>query len=193
MSYVDGNLIKELREKKKITQRKLADMIGVSDKAVSKWENNRGLPDVSLLEGLAEGLGVSMAELLMGRVIQNQNPSANMLKAKFYICPVCGNCIQSIGEANISCCGVNLPPQECEEAEEGHEILVEIVENEYFVHMNHPMSKEHYISFISYVTSDRIETVKLYAQQNPDCRFIRRGHGFIYMYCNRHGLVKKKL
>lgn len=53
------------------------------------------------------------------------------------------------------------------------------------------MTKEHYISFISYVTSDRVEVVKLYPEQNAMATFARRGHGIIYVYCNRDGLLKK--
>lgn len=65
-SYVTGGTIKALREGRGLTQKTLADRIGVSDKAVSKWETGRGLPDLSLLEPLGEALGVSVAELLSG-------------------------------------------------------------------------------------------------------------------------------
>ena len=51
--YVTGGVIRALREKKKLTQSALADRTGVSDKAVSKWETGRGLPDITLLEPLA--------------------------------------------------------------------------------------------------------------------------------------------
>ena len=64
--YVTGGVIRALREKKKLTQSALADRIGVSDKAVSKWETGRGLPDITLLEPLAAALGVSVIELLRG-------------------------------------------------------------------------------------------------------------------------------
>ena len=47
MNYVTGETIKNLREKKRITQKELADMINVSDKTVSKWETKKGLPAVS--------------------------------------------------------------------------------------------------------------------------------------------------
>lgn len=50
--YVTGGVIRALREKKKLTQAALSDKIGVSDKAVSKWETGRGLPDITLLEPL---------------------------------------------------------------------------------------------------------------------------------------------
>lgn len=55
------------------------------------------------------------------------------------------------------------------------------------------MTKNHYISFIAYVTSDRFELVKLYPEDNAETRFAIKGHGIIYIYCNRHGLMKKKI
>ena len=64
--YVTGAMIKRLREKRHLTQAELAEKICVTDKAVSKWETGRGLPDISLLEVLAKALGVSVIELLSG-------------------------------------------------------------------------------------------------------------------------------
>ena len=116
-----------------------------------------------------------------------------MLRAKLYVCPVCGNVIHSVGEAEISCCGVSLPPLEAEETDVTHQISVEAVEHEYYVTVDHEMTKEHYISFIAYVTSDRFELVKLYPEGNAETRFARRGRGFIYYCCNRHGVMKKKI
>ncbi|MGN0548237.1 MAG: helix-turn-helix domain-containing protein [Acutalibacteraceae bacterium] len=192
-NYVTGAAIKRLREKKEMTQAELADRIGVTAKAVSKWETAKGLPDISLIEPLAAALGASVTELMSGETVVNGNVSANMLRAKLYVCPVCGNVIHAVGEAAISCCGVNLPPLEAEETDGTHQISVEPVEHEYYVTVDHEMTKEHYISFIAYVTSDRFELVKLYPEGNAETRFARRGHGFIYYYCNRHGLMKKKI
>lgn len=190
MSYVSGKTIKELREKKKYTQKQLAHLLQISDKTVSKWETDRGLPDVSLITGLAEVLGVSVAELLMGEVIENDNPSANIKKLNFYICPICGNVIQSIGIGSYSCCGVQLPVATVEENDVEHEIFVEDIDGEYYVHMNHSMSKTHYISFVALVTSNRVELVRLYPEQNVECRLAKRGHGYLYIYCNKHGLYR---
>ena len=192
-NYVTGAAIKRLREKKKLTQSELADKIGVTAKAVSKWETAKGLPDISLIEPLAAALGVSIAELMSGETVINANVSANMLRSKLYVCPVCGNIICTVGEAVMSCCGVNLPVLEVEEADDGHEIKIERIEHEYYVSVDHEMTKNHYISFAAYVTSDRFELVKLYPEGNAETRFAIRGHGFIYTYCNRHGLMKKKI
>lgn len=192
-SYVTGNTIKTLREKKGLTQKQLADMLIVSDKTVSKWETGKGLPDISLIEGLAKALGVSLAELLSGECVINRNRSANMLRTKFYVCPICGNVIHSIGEGVFSCCGVTLPVQEAEESDEEHAIHVEKIENEYYVTMDHPMTKTHFISFFAYITWDRVQMVKLYPEQDAQARFPMSGRGVIYAYCNQHGLFKTKI
>ena len=189
-AYVTGQTIKMLREKKNMTQAKLAEMLSVSDKAISKWETGKGFPDITLLEPLSKALGVSVAELMNGNTINNKNKSANMLRASFYVCPVCGNVITSTGNALVSCCGVTLSPLEAEEGEAEDGILIERIENEHFVQIENPMTKEHYISFVSYVTSDRVQTVKLYPETDASCRFPVCGRGYIFYYCNRHGLMK---
>ena len=83
--------------------------IGISSKTVSKWETAKGLPDISLLQPLSQALGVSVIELMNGEQISNRNRSSNLLRAKFYVCPVCGNVLWGFGDAMISCCGVTLP------------------------------------------------------------------------------------
>ena len=127
-SYVTGGTIKALREKNKMTQRALAERIGVSDKTVSKWETGRGLPDLSLLEPLGAALGVSVAELFSGEQITNRNRAGNPLRGKFYVCPVCGNVLFAMGEAAIHCCGVALPPLEAEECDGDYEKLFKMAD-----------------------------------------------------------------
>ena len=154
-TYVTSAAIRRLREGKKMTQGALADKIGVSCKAVSKWETGRGLPDISLLEPLAQTLGVSVMELMSGVTVSNRNVSCNMLRARLYVCPVCGNVIHCAGETVVSCCGITLPPLEAEEPEGEHLFSRERVEDEEYLSVRHPMTKEHFISFIAYATSDR--------------------------------------
>ena len=192
-NYITGAAIKRLREEKGITQTQLAEQIGVGSKAVSKWETAKGLPDITLIEPLAKALGVSVAELMSGETVINKNISSNILRSKFYVCPVCGNIIRTTGEAVISCCGITLPPLEAEEADEAHEITLEKVEDETFVTVNHEMTKTHFISFIAYLTSDRVQFVKFYPEGNAETRIQLRGRGYIYIYCNKHGLMKKKI
>ena len=192
-TYVTGATIKELREKRNLTQAELAEQIGVSSKTVSKWETGKGLPDITMLQPLAQALGISIIELMNGEHISNQNVSGNMLRYKFYVCPVCGNVIHTLGSALVSCCGITLPALEAEEGDEDHVLHVERVEDEHFVTVQHPMTKEHFISFIASVTSDRLQMVKLYPEGNPETRLQLRGRGYLYYYCNRHGLFKKKI
>ena len=190
MEYVTGTTIKKLREKQKLTQKQLADKIMVSDKAVSKWETNRGLPDLCVIEDLAKALGVSLSELLTGDLKTNENISANMKKIQFYVCPICGNVITSLGDGFFSCCGINLPKLEAETPDDEHQICVEQAENEYMITMTHPMNKNHYISFVSYISSDTAEIKKLYPEQDVCVRFKIKGHGILYAYCNKHGMFK---
>lgn len=192
-TYITGAIIKKLREAKGLTQTQLAERIGVSSKAVSKWGTAKGLPDITLIEPLAKSLGVSVIELMSGDTVSNQNTSANMLRSKFYVCPVCGNIIRTTGDTVISCCGIALPPLEPEEADDSHQVTIERVEDEHFVTVNHEMSKKHFISFMAYLTSDRIQLVKLYPEGNAETRFQLRGRGYIYIYCNKHGLMRVKV
>lgn len=191
-TYVTGNTIKQLREARKLTQAELAERIGVSSKTISKWETAKGLPDISLLRPLSQALGISVIELMNGEHVINRNVSANMLRCKFYVCPLCGNVMHSTGNAVISCCGVTLPALEAEDADADHAVTMEMVEDEHFITIAHPMTKAHFISFAAFVTSDRIQLVKLYPEGNPQTRMQLRGRGYLYYYCNRHGLFRKK-
>lgn len=188
--YVTGTMIKSFREGKKMTQQQLADKIGVSSKAISKWETGRGYPDISLVEPLAEALGVSVIEFFSGEGVVNTNRSFNMERVKIHVCPICGNIIESTGEAVVSCCGIALPPLEAEPEDELHRLEIELVEDEYFVTIPHEMSKTHYISFIMAVKDDGAEIKKLYPEGNAEVRFkISRTRSFLY-HCNKHGLFK---
>lgn len=187
-SYVTGAVIRKLRENKNMTQEELAQKIHVSGKAVSKWETGKGFPDVSLLEPLASALGLSVIELLSGEDIRNSNPHSDILKSKFYVCPICGNAIRSIGEAVISCCGVKLPAVEPEPEDDTHRIQIQTVEDEYYVSVDHPMTKEHYLSFFAAVSDDGIQFVKLYPEGSAAARFKRSRVKKLYAYCNRHGM-----
>ena len=192
-TYITGAIIKNLREKKGITQAELADRLGVSPKAVSKWETAKGLPDITLIEPLAQALSVSVMELLSGNTVVNKNVSSNILRSKFYVCPICNNIIRTVGDAVISCCGICLPPLEAEETDADHSVTIEPVEDEHFVTVHHDMTKTHYISFVCYVTSDRVQFVKLYPEGNAETRLNFRGRGYLYLYCNKHGLMKKRI
>ena len=194
-NYITGATIKRLRENKGLTQDELAQKIFVSNKTISKWENGHGLPDISLMEPLAKALDISVIELFSGNEIRNHNRSFNMKKVLFYTCPVCGNVIQATGQAVISCCGITLPPLEVEddcndEVSAAHKIKLEKVEDEYYVSINHPMTKEHYISFIAAIADNNVQFVKLYPEGAAEARFKLARVKFVLVYCNHHGLFK---
>ena len=151
------------------------------------------MPDITLLEPLSAALHISVPELLSGCTVENTNRASNLLRGRLYVCPVCGNVIQTRGEALISCCGIILPALEAEYPDEAHAIQVEKSEDEYYARVNHDMTREHYISFIACVTADRFDMKALYPEGGAEARFFRRGAGWLYWYCNRHGLYRQKL
>lgn len=186
--YITGQTIKKLREKNKLTQSELAHKLSVSDKAISKWETGKGYPDITLIENIAKVFNVSITELFSGDTIENKNISSNVEKMKFYVCPICGNVITSMGETMLSCHGINLKPLEAEECDEKHTVEVSRVEDEHYVKINHEMNKFHYISFIAAVSSDRLQLVKIYPESSAEARFKINGVKSIYYYCNKDGL-----
>ena len=130
---------------------------------------------------------------MTGETVINKNISSNILRSKFYVCPVCNNIVRSVGDTVISCHGITLPPLEAEDTDENHQITIEKVEDEHFIAVNHDMTKEHYISFVAYLTSDRVQFVKFYPEGNAETRLNIRGSGYLYIYCNKHGLMKQKI
>lgn len=192
-TYLTGGVIRTLREAKGLTQNALAERLGVSDKAVSKWETGKGYPDITLIEPLARLLGVSVAELFSGEPITNQNRGFNMKRSRFYVCPVCGNFAVSAGEMPVSCHGITLPPLLPEPCDETHEIHVQIIENELYVTADHPMTKDHYLSFFAALSDQAVQVVKLYPEQNAEAYFPRSRTERLLAYCNRHGLFQIKL
>lgn len=193
MNYITAQTIKELREKRHLTQAQLAAALDVSDKTISKWETGRGLPDITLLEPLAKTLGVSLAELLSGDVAVNRNIAGNMNHLCFYVCPVCGNIATSLGEVAISCHGIKLPPLEKETPDTAHSFVVEKNDEGYYAHASHPMTKTHHFSFIAFISTDALQMRKLYPEQIAEARFAITGSGTLYAFCNHHGLFAQKV
>ncbi len=186
--YITGALIKKLREEKNMTQAQLALKLNVSDKAVSKWETAKGYPDITLIEPLANILSVSVNELISGEPVCNKNQNANMLRSKFYVCPVCGNIIHAMGDASVACHGLPLIPCLTDTPDDEHKITVERSDGEYYVEINHEMSKAHHISFIAAMSYNGLQTVKLYPEGEAQAHFRINGVERIFFYCNRDGL-----
>ena len=188
--YVTGAIIKQLREGKGMTQAQLAARLQVSDKAVSRWETAKGYPDITLIEPLAQALDISVMELLSGDWVTNANRAGNLLRSKWYVCPICGNILHSTGAAVVSCCGLTLPPLEAELPDGDHAITVEPVEDEYYVTVDHPMEKGHFLSFLAGVSDEGVQLVKLYPEGSGAARLKLRRMKWVYAYCNRHGLFR---
>ena len=191
--YLTGATIKGLRERLGLTQAQLAQRLSVSDKAVSKWETGAGYPDITLIEPIAEALHTSTAELLSGAAVQNDNVSANMLKSRFYVCPVCGNTIHAMGEAHISCHGITLPPQVPEPVDAHHALHASCTGDELYIWSDHAMDKRHYVVFLAAVSPDCVQVVRLYPEGPAAAHFRRSGVRDLYLYCNRDGLYATRL
>ena len=191
-----GTLLCRLRKEKGMTQKQIADIMNISDKTISKWERGMGCPDISLLSELSDILEVNIEKILAGDLEPNNASTGNLKRIKFYVCPNCGNVINNTGDAKISCCGRILSPLKAKLADELHNVIVEESEGEYYITFDHEMTKIHYLSFVAYVTSDRILFIKLYPEQHASVRFpmmtggrIQHKHsGKLYYYCSQHGL-----
>ena len=184
-----GELIRELRTKMNLTQKQLADRINVSDKAVSKWECGNGCPDISLLPELADVFGIDIGILLSGEISKNEIGGGNMKNLKFYVCKECNNIITATSDATITCCGNKLTASEPVKATESQALRTEDIGGEWFASSDHPMTKEHYISFVAYINDSTAMIFKQYPEWNlqltlPSCR-----SGKLVWYCTKCGLL----
>ena len=186
-----GGIIKTLRKDRGMTQLELALCLNVTDRAVSKWERGLGCPDISLLTRLSEIFSVDIGSIIDGDMEENDKRSGNMKKTKFYVCPICGNIITASENTNVSCCGRKLEGLE-EKKNLDEEMKIERVDGtELYISSSHPMTKDDYISFFSYVTSDSLLLKKLYPEWGVDIRFPWLGHGKIMWYSKKEGLKYK--
>lgn len=116
-----GVLIRALLQNKQLTQRQLADAIGVSDKAVSKWERGCGAPDA------------------------------------------------------------------------GHRLAAELSDGEWYLTSDHPMRREHYLSFAALVNEDTVVLQWLYPEWGAQTRLPYFARGTLLWCCTRHGLFAQKI
>lgn len=188
-----GKLIAGLRSEQNLTQRDVAEKLGISPKTVSKWETGRGFPDISLISDLSKIFSVDISKLLEGELPLVKPEVGNMKRTKFYVCEQCGNLLTGLGNIEIMCCGRTLLPLLAKAEDQRHQFHVEYIEDDCYITFAHPMTKEHYISFVSYVRFDRVLTVKLYPEQGGEVRFPRMRGGKMYYYCNKDGLFELKI
>ncbi|MBQ8540510.1 MAG: helix-turn-helix domain-containing protein [Clostridia bacterium] len=185
-----GKLLCDLRKAKGMTQAEVAKRLGVVPKTVSKWETGHGFPDVATLSALANLLGVSEKTLLSGNLETNSGDAGNMKRIKFYVCPVCTSFMQGVGNCQLTCCGKQLQAIKASPADDEHAVKITEIEDDLYIEFNHEMTKEHYISFVSYVRFDRVLTVKLYPEQDGAVRIPKIYGDRIYFYCTKHGLFE---
>ena len=188
-----GAFILARRRQMNLTQRELADLLHLSDKTVSKWERGLGCPDVSILPKLCRTLNVDMEKMLCGDLSNNVVVGGNMKKLKYFICPTCGNLMICTGQTQISCCGQKLGALAAAKAEEDQKLIVQSMEDEWYLTSKHPMEKGHYITFVALATGDRLQIVKQYPEWDLQVRFPRRGRGMLLWHCCKHGLFYQYL
>ena len=188
-----GGLIRTLRQSRRMTQLELAKQLGVSDKAVSKWERGLGCPDVSLLPALSEAFGVDVGALLEGDLPTQRPVNGNMRLTRFYVCPHCGGLMLGQGEAAPICCGRRLTPLPVQKAAPEEQLSVSIIEQEYFVTSDHPQTREHHIAFLALVTGDTLILRRTYAEWDLATRLPMMPYGTLYWYCTQHGLFSQPL
>lgn len=188
-----GKLIAHLRKEQGLTQKNVADLLGVCSKTVSKWETGHGFPDISLISELSKILRVDTLTLINGELPEIKTSGCNVMKTKFYICKNCGNIITSTKNTNVICCGRNINSLDVTPMDEIHKLNIERIENDYYITFSHPMTKEHYISFFAYVRSDGVLMIKLYPEQGGEVRFPLMFGGKLYFYCTQDGLFECNL
>ena len=184
-----GALIRQLRTARGLTQRQLAELLHVSDKAVSKWECGNGCPDISLLKALADLFGTDMQVLLSGELRQNEKEKGNMKKTKFYVCRTCGNIIAAASGADVTCCGSRLSALEPRKAEPDEMLRLADVGGEWYVTAEHPMTKEHYISFAAYVTDSSVMLFRQYPEWDFQFTMPMYRSGRLVWYCTACGFL----
>lgn len=152
-----------------------------------------GCPDVSLLPGLAQILGVPVEGLLAGGLEEQEPNGGSMRNLRFYVCPQCGNLATATGAAGLSCCGRTLEALVPQKLDEAHGLVLEQAEEDWYLTAPHPMEKGHYLSFAALVSGEQATVVKRWPEWDFQVRLPRRGHGLLYWYCTRHGLFRQTL
>ncbi len=183
-----GNLIQRRRKEMNLTQKNLADRLFLSDKTISKWERGIGLPDVTILPLLANQLGITLDSLMQGEFEINDNIGGNMKNLKFYYCKSCSNIVTSTLDVEISCCGKKLSELIPDKASEEEKLEIQLIEHDYYITSDHPMTKDNYISFVALLTGDSIMLKKQYPEWNLQLRIPNFGKGKLVWYSTSKGL-----
>lgn len=184
-----GKTIKKYRLEKGLTQSQLAAMLNISDKTVSKWENGRGCPDISLISELSKHLGAEISSILSPAASSFNKEGNSMKNCNFYVCPICGSVISAIKPVQISCCGHILTALEPKKAQENEKLNVEISDGERYITAEHPMTKDDYISFVALCCGETVSISMQYPEWGLGARFIASGVGKLFWYSEKSGLL----
>lgn len=196
-----GNLISQLRKEKNFTQKNIADALHISNKTVSKWECGLGCPDISILPELSVILGVDMAQILEGEIQINEPDIGKLEKINFYVCPTCSNVMTATGSASVFCCGRKLEPLmpaedqlvSPEDYPSKPQIKIDQVDVDYYITIDHEMTRDNYILFAAYVLNERVTLIRMYPQQTPEVRISHNPGGRLYIYSTMHGIFSYQL
>ena len=191
-----GALLLRLRKERGLTQMQVAEKMNISDKTISKWERGLGCPDVSLLRELSNLFEINIEKLLSGDLESNMPDAGNFRRMKFYVCPVCSNVMNNTGNAEIYCCGRKLAPLTAKPSDDLHSLDIQDTDGEYYITFHHEMSKTHYISFVAYITNEKLLLIKLYPEQEPSVHLAKmdssirlaKSNSKLLYYCTMHGL-----
>ncbi|UHA58758.1 helix-turn-helix domain-containing protein [Metabacillus litoralis] len=183
-----GNLIYNLRKEKGLTQKQLADSMNISDRTISKWERGYGCPDVTLLPSLSSILGVNIENILEGELASNDFVGGNMKRSNYFVCPSCHNIVLATGDIDISCCGRKVELLVAKKATDEEKLSITEIDSELFISSDHPMTKDHYISFIALATGDSVQIMKQYPEWGLQTRLPKHKHGKLLWFDTQFGL-----
>ncbi|MFV2046239.1 helix-turn-helix domain-containing protein [Metabacillus sp. YM-086] len=183
-----GNLIYNLRKEKGLTQKQLADSMNISDRTISKWERGYRCPDVTLLPSLSSILGVNIENILEGELASNDFVGGNMKRSNYFVCPSCHNIVLATGDIDISCCGRKVERLVAKKATDEEKLSITEIDSELFISSDHPMTKDHYISFIALATGDSVQIMKQYPEWGLQTRLPQHKHGKLLWFDTQFGL-----
>ena len=183
-----GEKILKIRKENNLTQSQLAKKLGVTDKAVSKWERNICLPDIFVLKNFCDIFNTDMQSLLSTDSDFNKK-GENMKNTKFYVCKHCGNLTFSTGNTKVICCNDIVDELILTKATEENSLIIEEIDGEKNITSSHPMTKDNYIHFIAYLKGGELQLFKQYPEWEINVRIQKRGHGRLIWYSPDIGLL----
>lgn len=184
-----GQLIYTLRKEKDMTQKQLAEALYLSDRTISKWERGIGCPDIKLLPHLAILLDIPIENLLTGEIKKVDIVGGNMKNSSYYVCPSCLNIGIATGNFVVSCCGRKLDSLVATKANDEQKLKIEEIDMQYSISAEHPMTKDHYVSFIALATGDQIQLYKQFPEWALQANIPKKKHAKLLWFDTQDGLL----